>query len=279
MKLQITSDIHCDKYKNNIFGHMVTSDPVHDVDNVLILVGDISHAVSIERHYKFFQYLSRKFKKILYIPGNHEYYNNFYIPIEESDAKIRFFLKKFPNFVYLQNESIIIDDCLISGSTLWFEPENMKLNEWFRIPVSPIEIQNRYEYSMAYLQQMNVIAKRDGLKHIVATHYPHNNLTSRPVRGTTVNFNLPLSPDVWISGHTHRSEYFTITSESNQSTIMMSNQRRDMCTFTTNFVIDTNNIQDPMMYINKENVENKECDTDAPLHWERLVNPWIVVQN
>ncbi len=89
-----------------------------DEDTVMLLSGDICTAHSLgENVHKFFQSLKR-FKAVVYIPGNHEYYREH---IDKGDGKIKEWLKEngYDNVHYLNMDSVIIDDVAFIGATLW----------------------------------------------------------------------------------------------------------------------------------------------------------------
>lgn len=105
-----------------------------DEDTVMILSGDICTAHSLnDTVYQFFDSL-KKFKAVVYIPGNHEYYREH---IDKADLKIKEWLKinNFNNVHYLNMNSIIIDDVAFVGATLWTD-----INKGD--PLSKIQVEN-----------------------------------------------------------------------------------------------------------------------------------------
>jgi hypothetical protein len=106
MKISYASDLHleCD--------HNFT---INDTGDVLILAGDILPIKYANKplYTKFFEDMASKFTTILYVPGNHEYYGS-----DLNDIHIlRYSLP--PNFVVLNNGSIIIDGIKFIGGTMW----------------------------------------------------------------------------------------------------------------------------------------------------------------
>ena len=115
LNIQIASDLHLDQMK--IYKKEKLIYPEGDI---LILSGDICHISEIEKHRLFFQYLDENFQYVIYVPGNHEFYNDSGTTIEESEKILRnFLLDNFKNFIYLNNESVLIEKFLISALSIF----------------------------------------------------------------------------------------------------------------------------------------------------------------
>lgn len=116
MKIQLVSDLHLE------FGDIVLENNGADV---LILSGDIcvaSHIAHGEmsdrktRYVNFFKRVSKEFKNVVYILGNHEHYHgNFATSFEVIKAA----LKRHSNIHVLDYSSVDIDGVLFVGGTLW----------------------------------------------------------------------------------------------------------------------------------------------------------------
>lgn len=101
--------------------------------DILMLNGDICMASYFERsimspHYltvleflNFFEFCSREYENVLYIPGNHEYYRG---QIDKIDYVIRYNLSGFSNIHFLQNSSWTKDGITFLGGTLWTDMNN-----------------------------------------------------------------------------------------------------------------------------------------------------------
>ena len=90
--------------------------------HILAAVGDISN-VRHQSFNLFFEKVSPLYDHILYVPGNHEYYNDYHVENKLSMKKILDEMKKiinnYPNVKILDNNSIIINDYKFIGTTLW----------------------------------------------------------------------------------------------------------------------------------------------------------------
>lgn len=113
-KVQLASDLHLE------FGSLPLLNNVGG--DVLILAGDImmaKHKNNLERssHYhKFFEHVAKQFDYIIYVPGNHEHYSNLY---NDTEQDLKEFLRIYPHIYVLNNNSVVINDVLYIGSTLW----------------------------------------------------------------------------------------------------------------------------------------------------------------
>lgn len=126
MKIQIVSDTHLEFRESNFKRIIKPSAPI------LCLLGDISacgNTSDFDTYKQFITYLSPKFRYIIHIPGNHEYYvsGNKHITIHDTvkyiDVKIAKFVKTLPNVIFLNNATakLTIDKkkYVFVGATLW----------------------------------------------------------------------------------------------------------------------------------------------------------------
>ena len=97
MSFQIASDLHLEFRGENFRGLFKPSAPI------LLLLGDICACGTIAdfKIYKaFIEYIAPKYKLIMHVPGNHEYYTAGNRKITHDDTvpginkKIKYFLKK-----------------------------------------------------------------------------------------------------------------------------------------------------------------------------------------
>jgi len=123
MKLQVVSDIHLE------FGP-ISIENAGDTD-VLVLSGDIcvvndlaerdsynirgEHDKSNQYH-TFFQECCARFPHVVYVMGNHEHYHGDY---NVTAKRIRERLGYLANLHFLDKESVILNDVLFIGGTLW----------------------------------------------------------------------------------------------------------------------------------------------------------------
>jgi Icc-related predicted phosphoesterase len=119
MKIQLESDVHLE------FGQHVVKNVGADV---LILSGDICVANALmshseftpshmsQRFHNFFVACSSEFKNVVYVMGNHEHYHGDYATTYNH---LRDNLSYLPNVHVLEKQTVVIDDVMFIGGTLW----------------------------------------------------------------------------------------------------------------------------------------------------------------
>ena len=263
MKIRLISDIHLEFAQFNL--------PVmeNESEQVLCICGDLNPFYNFEKKYKgersteyFFESLQGRFKEILYVPGNHEYYNS---RIEDDDL----FAKKCEDFgvKLLQNSATLIqDNTLIVGATLWtdFDKENpismsqiqYSLNDFQRIVTknhlfTPHLALYIHKHQLEFIRE-TIRAFRStisDLKVVVLTHHaPHYNSIGIQYRDSNLNGAYfsdlsttieELKPNYWLHGHVHSSNNYKIF-----DTTVISNPRgyckykAENPDFNPNFIIE-----------------------------------------
>jgi predicted phosphohydrolase len=221
INIQYSSDLHLDQLTSYNSEELIVPKA-----SILIMGGDICHISKMYRHKAFFQYVSKSFQYVLYIPGNHEFYTEI-SSIQELEVMAKDFLKGYPNIIYLNNASVFIEDILFTGSCLWCQPVN-EPPTWFHIDITADEIKDMYQTSVEYLEKISSIHHP---KHIMITHYPPLPLELKKRTGIKSKYNdyyqnsyisLPHPPMIWIFGHVHENVYIK-----KDSTLYLSNQRKD----------------------------------------------------
>jgi hypothetical protein len=218
--LQIHSDLHLEFYKN-----------IPKIDNFadcLILAGDIGN-IKYNTLDTFLSYVSKKWKYVIYVPGNHEYYNQEY-NIDELKKIYRDLVKKYDNIHFLDDDywDHPNNRYRFIGSTGWSNPKSKNhingLNDFNHIKNLTyekfIEMHNiSFEFIKKTLHDTN------DLIPIIITHFPPlQENTSHPKYAKDINssyfandlheLDIPKKDmdkiPMWISGHTHYSYDITI---------------------------------------------------------------------
>ena len=128
-QFQYLSDVHVDT-RINCLKHL----DVIPKCGTLLIAGDIGSPFH-ENFDIFIGRMSRRFNKVIFVAGNHEYesgclfdQNNYIIGL----AQIKKICKSFPNVFFLDNDVHIHDsNTIIAGTTLWTNPNipfNMRCN-------------------------------------------------------------------------------------------------------------------------------------------------------
>jgi len=195
----------------------------NEKDTVVILAGDICVIKKTKLLVEFLEDTCSRFYKVIYVCGNHEFYAG---DITDIDNYFRVATKHLTNLHILQNETIVIDDVNIIGSTLWtdFDKENPLLisstptffpdYDCIKIKGNKIKVDDvlrEHKYSLHYIKEQ--LMKLEGEKTIVVTHHaPLWNSVSPRFVGDFANglFVSDLSnlisyygPNIWCHGHVH----------------------------------------------------------------------------
>lgn len=220
MIIQFLSDIHLDDIKSYPVNPFDYIEPIGDI---LILAGDISSFYNINLLDSFIEPLTKCFKLLLYIPGNHEYY--YY-----RKTKIRYKMKdlfmnslqlekKYTNFYYLNCSSILINNICIAGCTLWTSYHEL-LPHYIRIhDMNVFKYNQLHNKHLDYLKKIDQFCVNNKHKLIIVTHHcplsDSFNQNERKINKEDKKYNklyysnVPLSQfkacSTWIYGHTHNN--------------------------------------------------------------------------
>ena len=212
MKIKLISDIHCEFHRDK--GKRFASEfPSKDVD-VLVVAGDLS---TVDNLYTVLTTLCERVPHLVYVTGNHEYYNTTREVVNRSLQKV---VKKYKNFHWLNNSSVEIDGQRFLGGTMWFPDsreawanEN-RLTDFRVIRGFTRWVYKENEKTQGYLEE-NVQAG-----DVVVTHHlPSHSSIADEFQGSDLNcyfvsdmseLILEKQPAAWLHGHTHASCDYTI---------------------------------------------------------------------
>lgn len=226
MKLKLVSDLHLE------FADLtIENDKNYDC---LILGGDICVAQYLNhdstlglKFHNFFAQCSAAFPHVVYIMGNHEFYNGMFF---SSIDHMRGELSKYSNIYMLELETKVIDDIVFVGGTLWTDmnrrdPLTMHaiedlMNDFhiihndFRnyVRLSALDTVIRHEQTLKYFN--HVLSENKDKKCVVVGHHsPSFKSCNTKYSENLMNggFHSDLSefildhPQVvlWTHGHTH----------------------------------------------------------------------------
>lgn len=215
---QIVSDLHLESNKLRILNI------IKPIADNLIVAGDVGDPY--DPNYKiFFDYVANNWKNVIYVTGNHEYYNyNKYVTLrmQDIDNTISMMLSQYPNVHFLNNKSIILDDIKIIGSTLWSSPYTTeRINDFKYIyddcgnSLTLEKFSEMNHNCIDYLK--NEITDAESYrKVIIVTHFmplispdlSNSKYTGAQYESQYLYFGNKLYDvmeqiDLWISGHTH----------------------------------------------------------------------------
>lgn len=222
MRIACYSDLHLE------FKHHWTLPPDLEAD-VLVLAGDI---IVFNDFSPLKTLLNNWAKPVIFVPGNHEYYN-LPLPMPEYQNLLKNWLaRELPQVRYLHNQAVKIDGVNFFGGTMWTDFNgadeshmqyaaghmsdfNLIYAEQLHLPrlLKPIDTVKFHSEFMGVLQDWFKKRLR-GPRVVVSHHVPIANPDSRHLGSllqpafvaTDVQ---PLiekyQPDIWICGHTHES--------------------------------------------------------------------------
>jgi 3',5'-cyclic AMP phosphodiesterase CpdA len=215
MLLQYCSDLHLEFPANRTF---LASKPLVPRGRVLILAGDIVTFASMRLHSAFFDQLAANFRRVYWIPGNHEYYG--------SDARLRSgaFQENIRENIILTNNTVFEEEGVrLIFSTLWsrigprYEWDiEQGLNDFNRINFGhrtfrTSDVNQLHEESLEFIK--GELAQPSEKKTVMVTHhvptlfhYPEVHRNSILNEAFAVEL-FPLIHDSpvshWIYGHHH----------------------------------------------------------------------------
>jgi len=117
MKIRIMSDLHLEFYPDKIGKSFINSLSSEETD-VLVLAGDICLAPQIPVVMKLF---CSKFKHVVYVHGNHEFYNS---NREFTLTQTNIACNQNKNLYFLDKTVVEIDGQRFVGAPLWFAKSN-----------------------------------------------------------------------------------------------------------------------------------------------------------
>jgi predicted phosphodiesterase len=208
MRLQLMSDLHLEMHADRGAGFIRSLEPA-GID-VLVLAGDVMMARSYDELASVFQALARRYRHIVYVPGNHEYYRS---SPDEVGANLRRLVHKIPEVVVLDNGVATVAGRRFFGGTMWFRPEPSALVH--KRAMTDFAVIRDFE-PWVYEQNAafeTALATRFAPGDVVVTHHlPAPESIALRFVGSPLNgfflcdmtaYLRKLRPPLWIHGHTH----------------------------------------------------------------------------
>jgi predicted MPP superfamily phosphohydrolase len=207
VKAFFVSDLHLDSFTSTQNQAFFNTWPEADL---LLLLGDYHNravtrdniAPSVE---DLITPIADKYNKVLYIAGNHDSWGR-------TIRKTKGFLKpKSDKFVFLNNDSVVIDGVTFFGGTLWYK--NLSFSQsWcdeVRIfdGVAKIPVENqRFKNKLSKLKTDNLVVMSHHLPSFSCVHedYADNVTNQFFVDADCEAIISELKPKLWLHGHTHK---------------------------------------------------------------------------
>lgn len=242
MKIRLCSDVHLEFWPSDAFFDGVHKDELfeellvpldNDKDTYLILAGDICISKETNRIRRFLEHCSKRFKEVLYIPGNHEFY------LDEWDNSIRTIkdiASCFNNvhfdkmFTFQDNKENV---CFVLA-TLWTDfnkrnPISMytasnTMNDYKQIAIGnellrPDHVICEYEIQKDFICNALRTNNELGMESVVISHHAPSEMSclegysiheSCSYFSSLENEILEYNPIYWFHGHVHHFNNYTI---------------------------------------------------------------------
>ncbi len=236
MKLHLISDLHLEFHPNinnlsdlslkvpSLFEGINNPNKGQTRDIILILAGDIGYPTE-KNYWNFIEDCASKYKHVIYICGNHEYYDD---QIDIVNDTIKFNNEKlrkiYPNLWFLNKEKVIIDDVTFLGTTLWTNiPENKEkiverqINDYKKIYIGDDSPFNAKDCTRLHHEDLKWIKDSITDNTIIITHHLPSKHLSHKKYAFYTDINCAFWTDIddnlfskkilmWLCGHTHSNE-------------------------------------------------------------------------
>jgi predicted phosphohydrolase len=195
-------------------------------EDVLVLAGDIAsgatNTMDVIKHF-----LDQGFPKVVYVPGNHEYYGS---TIKHFDDKMLDFCETTRNAHFLRPGTVTIDGVMFTGGTLWTNFSDnpivqsycgRAINDFRQIKdFKTRDAYDLYYKHLDYIQQS--YEQRSNPRVVVVTHFlpareciaPHWKHSGGLLNDYFANdlgyWIADMENTTWLFGHTHDATDFEI---------------------------------------------------------------------
>jgi len=235
LELRVVSDLHLE------FENLYLPELAGDNDRILVLAGDIGLSRKRYSYLPFLKAVHDQFRSIIWIFGNHEFYQD---SIARSRNRVMETLAAegiADNIHILENESVVVDDTAILGTTLWTDIDHSNpvtiaavqsgLNDYAQIRTGSandphkrkLSVNNTisiHKASKAWLIKESQLQRSRGKKIVVVTHHlPLYQSIPTELQGDQLNpayaSNMDkeiadIGADLWVHGHTHYSSDYRV---------------------------------------------------------------------
>ena len=241
MKIRIMSDLHLEmevymngeRYNKGAYKYFSIPVTADEGETVLILAGDVGRPDEPITIVPFIEEMCSRFKEVLYVPGNHEYYGLSFI----TGLDVLKGLLAHTSCYVLNNDTIKIDGVSFIGATMWTDYDKgnilsmmrakMAINDYATIktgtlslpkmrPLDPVDLVGAHLNSRHYVDTaLNDAKYLDNSKAVVITHHLPSFKSVHPMfHGNDCNgayyselgdLIADYSPSIWCHGHTHCS--------------------------------------------------------------------------
>jgi predicted phosphodiesterase len=214
MRVHVMSDIHFEHMQDKAhFFQQHKALQARDPADFLILAGDICQIGRRESFWKAnLARLIGGYKKVLYVPGNHEYYDYTFQQADQFFEEIEG-NPNFYNLVQLDYGPVEVEGIRFIGNTMWFPnkgtPYTKRMMSDFDVigNFEPQVYERHQEFLSRVVENLRsgdvVVTHHLPLPACVSPEYAGSLLNPFFMADMTANLHEGRLPRVWIFGHTH----------------------------------------------------------------------------
>lgn len=221
-KYFIASDLHLE-FRQGQEKEYWNAFPTYPQVKVCICAGDLTaFGLPSGLALKHYVDLCNRFDKVIYVPGNHEYYGS-------NPDEVNFKIKEFEKYLHpvlkvlRAGEPFVYGDQRFIGDTMWF-PDRPELHMYRRMIADSFQIKDLFPWcftqSSLFLNYLRSILKEDDIviSHHIPVDYIHSQWRGSKTQAYFVNrdsdlyFQNPntVKPKAWIYGHTHDKQHYHV---------------------------------------------------------------------
>lgn len=244
--IRLVSDLHLEFLQSlfkeggysyaSSFSNKILTPLSSDKESVLILAGDILLIKHIDDYAYFFKVISERFKTVLWVFGNHEWFKNT-MKVERL-VEVKSKLSIYSNIHILDNETYEDEKYHFIGTTLWsdikkgdyltaldvvavsYDFKKIEFKEGVRYSkLRPRHVTKMFMDNERFIQDELLKIKYSQKKKVVITHHPPTERAITPYMKTHPDFwsdfgnvkfeyfvEHDIVPDLWVHGHVHETQ-------------------------------------------------------------------------
>lgn len=222
IKCHLLSDLHLEffnNYQETSFFNLLKSQVEKDEPEFAILAGDITNFSDPKEAQRDMQSLISLYGKVVYVPGNHEFYGNKI----ETGAKVLRELKDLhkDKLILLDNDSVSFVGHNWVGGTMWFPKgasyvQKGYLNDFRRIADAEPDIYERHDDFVfntipMFTKDCIVVTHHLPFPESIDERYKKDWLNIFFMYDCTKHLKKTEIPKMWFHGHTHHPCSYTTT--------------------------------------------------------------------
>jgi predicted phosphodiesterase len=210
---QIISDLHLET------GVVYPVESITPHSEVMVMAGDIGSFYNLDPLGDFLDKISSKFKHILYVPGNHEYYYSLDDKPYQTTGHLLHKFKKavshIENLHVMDRHLVKINGTIFAGATLWSDPyPHKRLPDFMNLDKSLNEYADMHKRDIKWLNRVADLNVGEASLVVITHHAPSKTLVKKS-RFTEMyesfyatsleHTRIFKKANVWVFGHTHNN--------------------------------------------------------------------------